>query len=308
MACPRSLNPFSCLLIASLLLALSACGDDASADPASNTPSEVSDSSAVSTDVEEPRDEATVGPVTEDVSAEPDTRANAADAGVSDALVEPIDEGGMNEDSVETDDADAEPPPMEDATTVVDAAEVLEETAVADAVAPLEDTTTATEDVEEAVFMLMSPDFNDGDEMPEAFVCCQGNPALTWSGAPEGTLSFVLIYDDPDAGNYDHWAVFNIPASATGIEQGASGKGLSGGLPEGAAELNCGFGFPGYLGPCPPANHTYRWRLWALDTILETPPTDFASLEAAASEASLGMVEMSNTFGPKTAEQQATCN
>ena len=83
---------------------------------------------------------------------------------------------------------------------------------------------------------------------------------------------------------------------------------LTGELPEGATELNNGFGFAGYLGSCPPANHTYRWRLWALSGTVDTAPADFAALEVAANALSLGVAEMSQTFGPKTPEQGATCD
>jgi len=53
-------------------------------------------------------------------------------------------------------------------------------------------------------FTLTSPDFSDGDVLPE---WARGgdaggedrSPALEWSGAPEGTQSFVLTVYDPDA-------------------------------------------------------------------------------------------------------------
>ncbi|MDP6947080.1 MAG: YbhB/YbcL family Raf kinase inhibitor-like protein [Myxococcota bacterium] len=164
-------------------------------------------------------------------------------------------------------------------------------------------------DAAPAVFTLSSSAFVDGGEMPEAHVCCLESPALSWSGAPEGTVSYVLIFDDPDVPNiYDHWAVYNISADVTGLDVGASGKNVEGTLPQGAVELDCGSGFTGYLGPCPPAEHTYRWRLWALSDWVYTEPTTFDDLEAAASEVALGMAEMSNTFGPKTPAQGATCN
>ena len=54
------------------------------------------------------------------------------------------------------------------------------------------------------------------------------SPALSWSGAPEGTKSFALICHDPDAplvkpGTYGfvHWALYGIPGSATGLVEGA---------------------------------------------------------------------------------------
>ena len=159
----------------------------------------------------------------------------------------------------------------------------------------------------EGPFLLASEDVADGGEMPEAFACCTGNPQLSWSGAPSGTLSFALIFDDPDAGDFDHWALYNIPAELSALEAAISGKGIMGELPEGAGELVNGFSFSGYLGPCPPEAHTYRWRLWALSGVLDEPPADFSDLEAQANALSLGQATMTTTFGPKTAAQGATC-
>ncbi|MBA7709640.1 hypothetical protein ES703_118562 [subsurface metagenome] len=43
--------------------------------------------------------------------------------------------------------------------------------------------------------------FQDGDKIPDNYTC-QGqdiSPPLAWSEPPEGTQSFALIMDDPDA-------------------------------------------------------------------------------------------------------------
>lgn len=41
------------------------------------------------------------------------------------------------------------------------------------------------------------------------------SPPLTWQDIPEGTRSFALICEDPDAphGTWDHWILYNIPPS-----------------------------------------------------------------------------------------------
>ena len=66
-------------------------------------------------------------------------------------------------------------------------------------------------------FSLASSGFGDGDAIPADFACCNGSPDLTWTGAPEDTKSFALIMDDPDANDFPHWAVFNLPGSSGSI-------------------------------------------------------------------------------------------
>lgn len=124
-----------------------------------------------------------------------------------------------------------------------------------------------------AEMTLTSPGFADGGTLPEAqvlngFGCTGANasPALEWTGAPEGTQSFVLTVFDPDAptgSGWWHWTVIDIPAGATGLAAGASPDGL----PAGAVESRTDFGSPGFGGACPPeggAPHSYVFTLYAL--------------------------------------------
>ncbi len=124
-----------------------------------------------------------------------------------------------------------------------------------------------------AEMTLTSPDFADGGPLPAAQVfnamgCTGGNlsPALNWSGAPEGTKSFVLTAYDPDAptgSGWWHWTVANIPADVTGLPAGASATAL----PEGAVEGRTDFGAPGFGGACPPegaAPHRYVFTVYAM--------------------------------------------
>ncbi|PIP51055.1 YbhB/YbcL family Raf kinase inhibitor-like protein, partial [Candidatus Berkelbacteria bacterium CG23_combo_of_CG06-09_8_20_14_all_41_73] len=68
---------------------------------------------------------------------------------------------------------------------------------------------------------LNSSDFEDGGDIPLKFTC-QGegiSPTLSWSEIPAGAKSLALSLVDPDApgGNFIHWLIINIPASASGI-------------------------------------------------------------------------------------------
>ncbi len=131
--------------------------------------------------------------------------------------------------------------------------------------------------------LLNAADFRDSGSYPLAHVgnssgCTGSNlsPALNWSGAPTGTVSYVLTNYDPDAptgSGFWHWAVYNIPASVTSLAEGAGNSG--GSLPAGAAQLNNDAGQPGFAGACPPVGdkpHRYIFTLYALNKTLNLPP------------------------------------
>src|SRR5688572_10700331 len=101
---------------------------------------------------------------------------------------------------------------------------------------------------------LRSESFAHEASIPAKFTCQGDNmsPALSWSGAPASTKSFALIVDDPDAPDprapkttWVHWVLFNLPADASALAEGAS----SGALPDGTREGVNDWKRPGYGGP-----------------------------------------------------------
>jgi Raf kinase inhibitor-like YbhB/YbcL family protein len=118
-------------------------------------------------------------------------------------------------------------------------------------------------------FTIKSPAFNQGDTIPREH-SCEGkdtSPELGWEGAPEGTKSFSLIVEDPDApvGTFIHWVIYDIPGEDNGLSGGLStALTLEGGIKQGRND----FGRTGYGGPCPPrghGRHRYFFILRALD-------------------------------------------
>jgi Raf kinase inhibitor-like YbhB/YbcL family protein len=119
---------------------------------------------------------------------------------------------------------------------------------------------------------LMSPAFEHEGKIPSKYTCDGENisPPLTVSDVPPATKSLVLIMDDPDVpkhlradGMWDHWVVFNIPASMRDIKEGNEPDGIHG--------IGTG-GNMNYFGPCPPdREHRYFFKLYALDTELDLP-------------------------------------
>jgi Raf kinase inhibitor-like YbhB/YbcL family protein len=85
--------------------------------------------------------------------------------------------------------------------------------------------------------------------------------------------------------------VYDIPATATGLAQGA-GSGKSA-LPEGAKQGKTDFGAPGFGGACPPPGdkpHRYVFTVYALKVAtLDVPPD--------ASPALIGYMTKASSLG-----------
>jgi Raf kinase inhibitor-like YbhB/YbcL family protein len=116
-----------------------------------------------------------------------------------------------------------------------------------------------------ASFMINSTAFTDGATIPTEFTCdgADQSPPLQWSEPPDGTKSFVLVVDDPDApsGTFRHWAAFNIPSGARNLAAGA-GNQAEGMMIQAENDFGktdmAGRAAQGY-GP-----HRYHFRCWRL--------------------------------------------
>ena len=119
---------------------------------------------------------------------------------------------------------------------------------------------------------LTSPAFDNGEPIPDryGYTAANVNPPLSISGVPDGTASLLLLVDDPDAVEpaghiWDHWLVWDISPGREEIPEEWS--------PETATEGQNDYGEQGYGGPNPPdGEHTYRFRLYALDAELGLSP------------------------------------
>lgn len=151
---------------------------------------------------------------------------------------------------------------------------------------------------------LSSSSFSDGQNIPGDYAFCTPDPAhhvclgrnlnpqLSWSDAPAGTRSFVVICHDPDVPSkgddvnqegrtvpaslprvdFFHWVLVDLPASLTALKEGefsssVTPRGKSG--PQAAHGARQGINnytewfagdndmrgdYYGYDGPCPPWN------------------------------------------------------
>lgn len=134
--------------------------------------------------------------------------------------------------------------------------------------------------------------FPDGGRIPDKYTCAAPakapSPAMTWTGAPANTASYVLIMHDPDpvlngSATTDvlHWAIFDIPGEAKGLAEGLA----TGDLPDGSKQIANQGGIVGYGGPCAPpghGDHHYTFEIYALSAKLGLPSdTSRADLLAA---------------------------
>ena len=130
-----------------------------------------------------------------------------------------------------------------------------------------------------APFKLSSTTFRDGTLMPAKVANknqpganpnpnCVGenvSPELTWSGAPEGTKSFVLTMVDPEGRGglgVFHWVAYGIPANVTHFDEGEVNK-PSDKYVGGKSTQGVGY----YSGPCTPPGspHHYTFKIIATD-------------------------------------------
>jgi Raf kinase inhibitor-like YbhB/YbcL family protein len=148
-------------------------------------------------------------------------------------------------------------------------------------------------------FRITSPNFNFGDLLDDRFTCdgADLSPHLVWSHSPTNTQSFALIMDDPDApmGCWDHWILYNIPATICELQEGISE------LPEGTMEGLNSWEKTGYGGPCPPDRiHRYYFKLYALDTVLKFDQTPTKQqIEHAIEKHIIGKTELMATYDLK---------
>ncbi|MGA3370922.1 MAG: YbhB/YbcL family Raf kinase inhibitor-like protein [Terracidiphilus sp.] len=124
-----------------------------------------------------------------------------------------------------------------------------------------------------------------GSKIPAKFTCNGAgvSPQLAWSAPPAGTVSFALIFTDPDAPGrtFVHWVLYDLPAATRALPEGVLAQGE---LPDGSRQGRSDFGNIGYGGPCPPGHtpHHYHFTLYALNAKLNLPAgATRAQVEAA---------------------------
>jgi Raf kinase inhibitor-like YbhB/YbcL family protein len=145
---------------------------------------------------------------------------------------------------------------------------------------------------------LTSDAFQNQQAIPAHHTCDGGDqsPPLSWGEPPQGTKSFALVIDDPDApsGTFHHWGAFDIAPSTRRIGAGQQ---------PGTQAVN-DFGNRGYGGPCPPKGHGphhYHFKLFALDVdrLSVGPNAKVIDVENEASKHTIARGELIGTYERK---------
>ncbi len=145
---------------------------------------------------------------------------------------------------------------------------------------------------------LTSSAFANEEKIPVDYTCDgkKVHPPLSISGVPDGTKSFAIIVDDPDApaGTFTHWVIWNIDAGTAQIASGV--------IPERSIEGTNSAGRTGYTPPCPPTgSHRYFFTLFALDTTIGLDgKAKKADLEAAMKGHILEQTNLIGSYGRTT--------
>ena len=137
-------------------------------------------------------------------------------------------------------------------------------------------------------FSISCSDFEEGAEIPKKFGYKFENeaPTIHFENIPQGTKCTALIMDDPDAMGavgkvWVHWLYYN-----DGNDVQIEGK--------------TDFGEIGYGGPAPPdKRHTYIFKAYALDTILDLKEGfSKQELEDAMESHIIAEAKLTGTFAP----------
>ncbi len=130
--------------------------------------------------------------------------------------------------------------------------------------------------------------FTAGQPIPQKYACEDRggqnlSPPLAWAGAPSGTVSIAVVVTDPDADNFIHWVLVDVPPQVMSLTEAQ--------VPAGVRKVQ------EWFGPCPPSGvHDYVFAVYALNKRIPTDVTEPAPAITAVREAAIAKGELTGTF------------
>jgi Raf kinase inhibitor-like YbhB/YbcL family protein len=156
--------------------------------------------------------------------------------------------------------------------------------------------------VDAGVFTLLSSAFVSGGAIPNAHACSGTNvsPAMSWNNPPSGSMGFAVVFTDTSI-NLIHSMLYDISAGTSSLPENIA-KVAQPSIPMGSKQtLAYDNSTRGYLGPCPPNTHNYRFTVYALDvSVLPglTLNSTKAQVQAAIGSHTLGAANLLGTYTP----------
>jgi len=135
-----------------------------------------------------------------------------------------------------------------------------------------------------ASFTVTSDDIVAGSPLKDDQVAALGDtsPQLSWSGAPEGTKSFVITCFDPDAptpSGFWHWVAVDVPGDVTSLAVGAGASDDT--LPGAAFHVRNDGGGLSFMGAAPPEGDQVHRYFFVVHAVAE----ETLGVDASASPA-----------------------
>lgn len=155
------------------------------------------------------------------------------------------------------------------------------------------------------VFAVTSPTITEGGEIPPAHVCTNKggmnqSPELVFANVPSGTMSFAVVLTDL-SNNLVHSAIYDIAGTAPGLPADVDKVYAPPDVPGAHQTVSYQMAVRGYNGPCPPNEHMYQFKIYALGTATldgATMDTTKEEVVSTATAANLGTATLTATFTP----------
>jgi gluconolactonase len=162
-------------------------------------------------------------------------------------------------------------------------------------------TPSASAPTSSSSFRLTSPEVSEAGLLPMEYTCDGDSStlALSWSGAPAGTVSYAVVMHHVAGPGDTHvyWVVYDIPASATNLDKNSRGVGTLG--------INTVNGKTEYSPPCSkgPGPKVYTYTVYALSALpqMSVPAAQVTReiLLQAIQGITLGSAELQVTYSRK---------
>ena len=248
-----------------------------------------------------------------DASDAADTSDAADSSDVSDTS-DAADASDASDASDETDAADAsDASDPSDASDASDASDPSDASDASDATDSTDatDATDASDTTPAEPFTLTSDAMEDGGEFPVQYACSYYysdsgaeniSPQFAWSGAPEGTESFAIVFRDLTFNGFLHSIIYDIPASVSSLAENLE-RSATLSEPAGAKQTRGYAGSYGYEGPCPGFSepHEYQFEIYAMPSATLSGVnlnTGMEQVEAVIKAGDLGSATLTAVFTP----------